>query len=227
VDGSDSQAIRLPILKPEQNLVERKATFQLAADGSLAGNVTESRGGDIARAWREIPVDARKEQEQTLNRSLSANLVGFHADDLKLTNADELEKNLSLSYSLKVDHFAQPMGALLAVRPHVLGSDGLAVDAKPRVLPIDLGMTRQTRDDFTITLPAGIEVDELPPPVNVDLGFAAYQSASTVENHAIHYSRTYTVREITLPADRYGDVQKMARVIAGDEQSSAVLKHVN
>jgi len=110
VDGANSQAIRLPVLKPEQNRVERKATFQLALDGSLAGDVTESSQGDIARRWREIPVDAHKEQEQALNRSLARNLIGFHAGDLRMTNADALEKVLSLNYSLKVDHFAQSMG---------------------------------------------------------------------------------------------------------------------
>jgi hypothetical protein len=32
------------------------------------------------------------------------------------------------------------------------------------------------------------------------------------------------IREITLPADRYADVQKLAGTIAADEESRAVLK---
>ena len=40
----------------------------------------------------------------------------------------------------------------------------------------------------------------------------------------MHYTRTFTLREVTLPADRYADVQKLASAIAGDEESQAVLK---
>ena len=82
----------------------------------------------------------------------------------------------------------------------------------------------QENDDYSIELPAGYAVDEIPDPVKLDLGFASYESSSNVKDNVLHYTRTYTVREVTLPADRYGDVQKLAGVIAADEQSSAVLK---
>jgi hypothetical protein len=227
VDGADSQTIRLPILKPEQNRVERKATFQLAADGSLEGTVTEDQMGDIARGRRYLALEDDKKRTDALDHALGVDLVSFHVSDVKLQHASELERSLLFSYSVKADRFAQPMGALLAVRPRVLGREALQVDGRKRLVPIDLGMTREVHDDFTIALPAGYDVDELPPSVDLDLGFAAYRSSSKAENRSIHYTRTYTVRELTLPAERYPDVQKLARAIAGDEQRSAVLKHAN
>jgi hypothetical protein len=42
--------------------------------------------------------------------------------------------------------------------------------------------------------------------------------------NTLHYKRIYTIRQITLPAERYADVQKLASVIAADEAGSAVLK---
>ena len=82
----------------------------------------------------------------------------------------------------------------------------------------------QAMDDYTIELPAGYAVDETPDPVKLDLGFASYESSSKVKDNVLHYTRTYTVREVTLPADKYSDLQKLAGVIAADEQSRAVLK---
>jgi hypothetical protein len=225
VDGADSQAIRLPTLKPEQNRVDRKASFELAADGSLSGRVREAQLGDIARDRRYSSREDEKQQLDSLDHALAVDLLSFHVGDVKLEHAAELERDLLFSYTVKADRFAQPMGQLLGVRPRVLGREALRVDAKKREVPIDLGMTREVHDDFTIALPAGWDVEELPAAVDLDLGFAAYRSASKVEEHSIHYTRTYTVRELTLPADRYPDVQKLARAIAGDEQSSAVLKH--
>ena len=59
-----------------------------------------------------------------------------------------------LSYTLQAPQFAQEMGPLLTVRPHVLGQESFPVDHHPRKLPIDLGRTREVHDDFTSALPA-------------------------------------------------------------------------
>jgi hypothetical protein len=111
------------------------------------------------------------------------------------------------------------------VRPRVLGRLDLGTDTKKlRTVPVDLRETLQAMDDFSIELPAGYVVDELPEPVKLDVGFASYQSSSAVEGNKIHYKRTYTVRQVTLPAEKYADLQKLAGVIATDEESRAVLK---
>jgi len=79
-------------------------------------------------------------------------------------------------------------------------------------------------DDFDIEIPAGYVVDELPDPVKVDMGFASYESSTVVQGKSLHYTRSYTLRQVSLPADKYPDLQRLAGVIAGDEQEHAVLK---
>jgi hypothetical protein len=135
-----------------------------------------------------------------------------------------LNKDLTTSFSLSAEKFARPTGQLLMLRPRVMGSEGPVLDHKARLVPIDLKQTMVAKDDFTIELPAGYMVDELPDPVKLDLGFAAYESSSKVEGNLLHYTSTYTVRQVSLPAERYADVQKLAAVIDADEQNRAVLK---
>ncbi len=79
-------------------------------------------------------------------------------------------------------------------------------------------------DEYDIALPDGYVVDELPDPVKEDFGFAAYESKTELRGNSLHYSRTFTMREVTLPPEKYPDVQKLAGVIAADEDSRAVLK---
>jgi hypothetical protein len=43
----------------------------------------------------------------------------------------------------------------------------------------------------------------------------------------LHYSRTYTVRQVTVPATKYEAVQQLAAAIAADESSQAILKRGN
>ena len=228
VDGADSQAIRMPVLQPERNTINRQATFQLAPDGSLRGTVQQQEQGDIARQDRYLFSNGNtREQQETQERHASRDMTAFTLTDLYAANVADLHKPLVLSYAIKADHFTQEMGPLLSVRPRVLGGDDFPINMRRRELPIDLGRTKQVHDDFTIQLPTGFTVDELPRPVHLDVGFAAYSSETRLENNALHYSRTYTVREIMLPAVLYSDVQKLARTIGGDEQSSAVLKRTS
>ena len=226
LEGSDSQIIQFPVLSPDLNTIRRTATFQLQSDGSLKGTVTEKRFGDLSEDRRSLyTMGDAKEQTKFLDLLLSQDFSTFTVSDFKVQNAEALNKDLTTTYSLTAERFGKPMGPLLMVRPRVLGSDELYADRKERHnIPINLSETMQEQDDYTIELPSGYTVDEIPDPIKLDLGFASYESSSAVKDHTLHYTRTYTVREVTLPADKYLDVQHLSGVIAADEQSKAVLK---
>jgi hypothetical protein len=226
MEGPDSQIIQFPVLSPDLNTIRRTATFQLQPDGSLKGTVTEKRFGDLSERRRDLYTSGdAKEQTQFLDRLLGQDFTTFTVSDFKVQNAAALNKDLTTSYSLTADRFGKPMGPLLMIRPRVLGSEDLYADRKERNnVPINLSETMQEQDDYTIELPSCFAVVEIPDHVKLDLGFASYESSSIVKDHTLHYTRTYTVREVTLPADRYPDVQKLSGVIAADEQNKAVLK---
>jgi len=225
MEGHDSQVIQFPVLSPELNTIRRTASFQLQPSGELKGIVTERRFGDLSERRRSLyTAGDAKQQSDYLDHLLGEDFTTFTVSDFKVQNAEALNKDLTTSYSLTADHFGKAMGPLLMIRPRVLGSEYLEADHKARLVPINLSETMQEQDDYTIALPVGYAVDEIPDPVKLDLGFAAYESSSLVKDNVLHYTRTYTVREVTLPADRYSDVQKLAGVIAADEQSRAVLK---
>ena len=225
MEGPDSQIIQFPVLPPDLNTIRRTANFQLQPDGSLKGTITEKRFGDLSEERRSLyTMSDAKEQTQFLDRVLGQDFTSFTVSDFKVQNAESLNKDLTTSYSVAADRFGKPMGPLLMVRPRVFGSENLRTDNKKRHVPINLNETMQEQDDYTIELPAGYAIDEMPDPIKLDMGFASYESSSSVKDNVLHYTRTYTVREVTLPADKYPDVQKLAGVIAADEQNNAVLK---
>ncbi len=225
VEGTNSEVIQFPVLSPELNTVKRSAVLKLALDGSVKGNVTEARFGDLSEHQRALYTEGdAKQQQQSLDSRLSQDFGTFNVSDLKVENVSAFNKPVTMSYTLSADRYGRSMGPLLMVRPRVMGSDGMTLDRKKRHFPIDLDQTRQASDDFTITLPDGYTVDELPEPVKLDVGFAAYESATRLDGNALHYTRTYTVRAVSVPADRYDDVQKLASTIEADEQNHAVFK---
>jgi hypothetical protein len=224
-DGATSQIIQLPTLDPQFNTIHRTASFRLDADGVLKGTVIEKRFGDLSEYRREVYAKADvKQQTEFLDHILERDFTTFSATDVKAENVNSLGQDFTLTYSISADRYARAIGPLLMVRPRVLGDLDIDTDHKKRTVPINLGETMQAVDEYSIELPAGYSIDEVPDPVKLDLGFATYQSDVKITGNILHYQRTYTIRQITLPPERYADVQKLASAIAADEESRAILK---
>lgn len=85
------------------------------------------------------------------------------------------------------------------------------------------GPSRDT-DTFEIAIPTGYVVDDLPPAVDADYSFASYHAKTEVNGNLIHYSRTFEVKELSVPVARAEELKKFYRIIAGDERNAVVLK---
>ena len=79
-------------------------------------------------------------------------------------------------------------------------------------------------NDFDITLPEGLTVDEVPDPVNLDLDFASYRSTITVKGNLLHYEREYIVRQVEIPGAQAATFRKLQNAILNDEKGTVVLK---
>jgi hypothetical protein len=227
LEGPDSEILHLPSMPPELNTVMRTGTFALQADGTLKGTVTEKWFGDVAMPVRHMATEEdSKEQERRMNRVVARDFGAVALSGITFTDAGTLSKDVVTTFTLQADHFAAATGPLLMVRPRVLGSYALNVDRKVRTVSIDLEQTMQGHDEFDIELPPGYAVDELPDPVNLDLGFAAYQSKTELRGQTLHYTRTYTQRELMLPASKYREIQRLTATIGADEDGRVILKRV-
>jgi hypothetical protein len=118
---------------------------------------------------------------------------------------------------------------MLLLRPRVLGVKALSLmeTKEPRQFPIEFESPVLDTDNFEITVPAGYVVDDVPPPVDADFGFAAYHSKTEVKGNVLTYSRSFEIKELSVPVSRAQDVKKFYRIIASDERNTAILKPAN
>jgi hypothetical protein len=226
MDGKDSQIISLPVLKPDLSTISRSAKFKLDNNGTLSGDVVETRSGDAA--WRRraaFTADDKRERDEWLDHHIRPDLPNFTVADFTLSNLQDLNKELQMRYQVTTTQYSKTMGPLLLLRPRVLGKDSPELEHESkRTMAVDLEGTRVEHDDYSIELPAGYSVDELPDPVKLDVGFAAYESSTTLEASTLRYTRTLTVRDVNLPASQFPALVKMTATIRADEQNRAVVK---
>jgi hypothetical protein len=225
-DGGE--LVQLPKGPPDMNSIRRQAKLTLDATGKLQGDVQEVRVGDRGQFEREALRTVTKDSERIkpIESLLAGSLANFHITKATVLNLQQSDQPFGFNYTFFSDNYAQNAGNLLLVRPRVIGSKarGILETKEPRQFPIEFEGPVRDEDKFEITLPPGYEVDELPPPVDVDYGFASYHSKTEAKGNVIGYTRTFQVNELSVPVSKADELKKFYRIIATDERSTAVLK---
>jgi hypothetical protein len=223
-DGG-GEIIHTPLAQPETNLLSRIGHFTLSTDGTLAGDIVESRSGD--HAWRErvsLMHANQQERSQQLEQRLNRSLKGFTVQSSDIQQLDQLRQNLVLTFKFSTPGYAQVRDPLMLVRARVMGEKGMPLERKPRRFPFQFEGTSRETDVYEIDLPKEYVVDDVPDPVNVDMGFAMYQSKVEVVGSTLRYSREFVRRNVLIQPDRTEDLRKLQGIIGADEIAAVVLK---
>ncbi|HEX3818942.1 MAG TPA: DUF3857 and transglutaminase domain-containing protein [Candidatus Sulfotelmatobacter sp.] len=228
VTADGGELVELPKQAPAMNSIARTGRLTLDLSGTLKGEVNETRMGDRASSerWMLRTVNKSADQIKPIEDLLAGSLSLFRITQAQILNLNQTDQPFGFHYAFEAQNYAKNAGGLLLVRPRVLGvkANGLLETKEPRKFPIEFeGPTRDT-DAFDITIPSGYVVDDLPPAVDADYGFASYHSKTEVKGNLIHYSRTFEVKELSVPVAQAADLKKFYRIIAGDERNTVVLK---
>jgi hypothetical protein len=228
VSPEGGELVKLPRQPTAMNGISRTAKLVLDGSGQLKGDVTEVRIGDRAfsQRWALRTVTKDVDRIKPIENLLAGSLSSFQITKATLINADLTDQPFGYRYSFESNNYAKNAGNLILVRPRVMGSKAQAIleTREPRKFPIEFDGPVKDTDSFEITLPQGYEVDDVPPPVDADYGFASYHAKTEVKGNVISYSRTFEVKELSVPVSKADDLKKFYRIIASDERNTAVLK---
>src|SRR5271154_2110952 len=220
--------IQVPQLPASSSGIHRSGKLSLAADGTLSGNITELYYGDQAMRQRyELhSISKSTERIKPIETMLSRSLGTYQITQASLANLETRDAPFQYEYSFTAEKYAKSAGALLLVRPRLVGtkSSGMLEGKEPREFPVEFSGPRHDADSYEIALPAGYVVDDLPPPVDADYSFASYHSKTETKGNAIVYTRSFEVKELSVPVAKLDELKALYRIIASDERNTAVLK---
>jgi uncharacterized protein DUF3857/transglutaminase superfamily protein len=228
VTPDGGELVELPEQPTGMNSIQRVGKLTLDPLGTLKGEVSETRVGDRAWAerWRLRTVTKDADRIKPLEDLLAGSLSLFRITQASVANVNQTDLPFGFHYVFEAQNYAKSAGGMLLVRPRVLGvkTSGILETKEPRRFPIEFEGPSRDTDSFDITIPAGYVVDDVPPPVDADYGFASYHSKTEVKDNLIHYSRTFEIKELSVPVNRADELKKFYRIIAGDERNSVVLR---
>ncbi len=156
---------------------------------------------------------------------MAGSFATFQLSKATIDNLRAPSRPLEWNYTLEVEHYAKQSGDLLTVRPRVFGSksSGLLETRDPRRYEIEFEGPRRDTDVFEITLPSGYALEALPPAVDADQSFAAYHSKTTLTGRTLTYTRTFEIKNVSVPAAQADELKQFYRTIHNDERMTAVL----
>ena len=227
-DGGD--LVKSPQLAPLASGIARVARLSLDAHGGLKGEVHEERVGDAA--WHQRGtlrlVEKDSDRIRPVENLMAQSVSSFQITKASFSNLKQTSQPFGYDWSFVAFDYAKPAGDLLLVRPRVLGvkTRGLLETKEPRKYAVEFSGPERDVDTFEINLPAGYQVDDLPPPADIDYSFGSYHSKVEAQGSVLRYTRTYEIKELSVPVDKAEDLKHFYRVIASDERNTVVLKPV-
>ena len=228
VGPDGGELVQVPKQPGNMNSINRTAKLTLTPQGALTGDFEETRVGDRAAEQREALRSVTKDADRIkpIETMLSHSLSLFQITKATVINLQETREPFQYRYSVVAPDYAKTAGGLLLVRPRVVGtkSSGLLETKEPRQLPVEFGGPSLDTDTFEIILPPGYEVDELPPPLDLNYSFASYHSKTQANGSVLRYTRSLEVKELSVPVNKMEELRNFYRRIAGDERNTAVLK---
>ena len=229
VTDTGGELIHLPVTTFDLNKIHRNAKLTLLPDGTLQGEIEETRSGYLAMNGRAyLQHQSQNDRKKMLEHFWGPNLGGFQIDSFNLENENDIDKDLVLRYKFTASHYAKTAGSLLLVRPRVVGEMAGAFDVtKPRHYAYDFEAPFLRSDTVEITLPEGYTIDELPEPARAVFPFAEYTSKAEKAGNVLKYSREYKMQTTQVPLDHIEQLRKLFAQIGMDEKNMAVLKKSN
>lgn len=222
--GEQGGLVRMPILSPDANLVERTAEVELSEVGSVSGKISQSSFGQSAAFERGR---LRELSAPDYSKSMDRWLAGRIPRGTVLKSSP-VEKNSKGAFGLEIEFDAPAYGQvmqnrLLVFKPAMVGRlDQFTPVEGKRETPILIDASAY-RESIRIKLPAGFVVDEMPDASKVETAFGTYSSELKLDSGFLSLERRMVLKRTIVPPSGYGEVKDFFDVVRNAEQAPVVL----
>jgi hypothetical protein len=222
--GDKGDLLEMPMTEPAENSLTRTVAVDIDGTGSISGTINELTKGQSSRYERSVfrslsSSDYEKAIEYWLSRgATAAKLVKMRPQN----NHENASFDLDVEFS--ASGYGQLMqGRLLVFKPTIVSrSRSIYLTDKERTHPVTL-TSNSFSESATFNLPDGFVVDEVPDAVTLKTDFGAYQTAYTVTEGKLVYTREMTIKRSIIAVEDYAAVRDFFTKILNSENSPVVL----
>jgi hypothetical protein len=222
--GPDGDLLKMPIMPPDANKVERNAEISLAPDGAISGKIYQKAYGQSASFQRgRMRELSAADYKSSLERWLTTRVKGGNLTKAIPTDRKN-ESKFDLDLEFNAPMYAQIMqGRLMMFNPAMVGRlDQFSPVEGKRMTPILIDSSAYS-ETIKVELPEGFAIDEMPEADKIETAYGKYSSKYEVSGRFLVFSRTLILNRTVVPPSAYDDLKKFFGVVRNAEQSPVVL----
>jgi hypothetical protein len=205
--------------------MRREAVLTLREDGSVEGTVQASYRGQRAlifrlQHWRTDEAGKKKAMEDQMKHLLPEN------SEVELTNKPDWDSDQELVAEFKI---VAPAGSSAGKRL-LLPLDLFHYGDQPRfphaerVYPIDFEFAFRSTDHIKLTLPASMQVEQMPEKVDERLTYALYRVATSTQPGHVEVLRDLQMAGVGFPVTEYQQLKGFFDKVKIGDHLQLVLK---
>lgn len=226
-NNSGSVFVHIPANKPQDAFFVRKGDFKLDTAGALSGKLQVTIGGLEALELRnkeEKSDDAKK--KKTVVDIVKAWLPA--AAEVKLDRLDDwdtIDKPITADLTIEAPGFASVTGKRLMLPswPFAAAEQNPFPHAR-RKYAVVFENPYQRNDDFTIAIPPGYQVENLPPEKHSSDVMFDYSLKVANEENKLHMTRTVVNHAIYIPVQLYKQLQDDFNLVRTNDAQQTILR---
>jgi hypothetical protein len=166
IDPKFTDWVEINNTKKNRKLVQ--GTFSFIGTNVLSGKLIYNNVDYAAFNFRKKYQSYNSEDGYL--KHFEKNNTGFEVENLKLTDLDSIYKPVIAEYDIKIKNRVDVLGDLISFNPMLLERiDENPFKLEERLYPVDFGTSMEKIYLYTINLPEGYQVDQLPKPLIIKL----------------------------------------------------------
>jgi hypothetical protein len=215
-----------PSIGYKDTVVQRMADITIAPDGTVTGSATIVCTGQQAVRWRQKALEGdevalKKDFDDQLQPALPPGII-LHTDHFLGLDSENTNLMVRMNFSGSLGT-ATGKRVFLPLSIFAAGS-GDPFASSHREEPVDLHYPYLEKDEVTLHLPAGFQVESVPGDARVDLPQnAVYLSHAKADGQTITYTRSYVLANILYSAAEYDKLKGFFDNVSNKDREQAVL----
>jgi hypothetical protein len=207
----DSRFVETPVTDAAHSSEHRNVTINLFNDGHVEAQVELKTAGQRAVELRGELADLTPDQQRKHVLKAMRDLLPsatFDESSIAFSNLTAAGGPLATGYSFNAAQMATRTEKRLLLRPALISHPDESLLPEPRRSnSIYFHYPWSESERVIIKAPEGYKPEQLPAPVDIDIGAALYHSKFTLEGHHVVYERHLVVNAIIFRADQYATVK--------------------
>lgn len=212
----------------KENYQNIKADYSLGMDGSITGNaVVETQG--IQYGGHFNLDGSNREEVEKYYKNYWSQINNLKILEYRFTN-NRKDVSFEEKIALEASKYASISGNRILFVPNSLDRSTYVPNRyRTRELPFEIPRGYLDEDDYTIALPKGYVVEEMPGTTLVENEFGYYNMSIEYipGDHKIHYRRSFFLKNGTYPKEQYALYRDFRKRVSTTDAAPVVLIKTN